>query len=677
MAWLYLPWEEAGEVWVGDVALPGEWPGLRVWAVPVIEGGEAGCGSGGRVVEVRRQEDGALAGVAWEKGALRGVSLVRRCGTGVFECSCEAEVREAFSPEAVGWEMVAGLRGVRALSSAYEREALRGDWVVDAWTPLLIEGWCAARFVRVVGVSRFAAVEIRPRGGEAVSWRMWADHAGAHPRVTFCGSGWREWVSRYRWERGARLGVRFCVVVSRRRVPGVVVGRYPPNYDALFCITDHADHDTPARVAAVLWGSSARRGRRAGLAGMGLPFTKSVFPETDAAGGAGLHNEAFVRLCREARAAGVEICPHGVHESRQPAPEAVTAVLERFREFGPATWIDHGRTLRSNYSMEGWRADSEYYLRPHLEALGIRYVWGYLDFAHLVPAGGLNLLAAGRFTGRGVAGEAWRVLWRAVAVRRPLAIVHAVAATGLQLVPEEVLEEFMRLRAVARRAMWEGRKGQVAAGITEGLRLLRGVCGAGRWRAVAEAWERGRPEVRLLPVFFREHETAGRAKGGLWLFNTVAVNDVAGAYSEENIERLLCEYGLHIGHTYLTSVSRGHASAAIEAAGGGEWRITEGFGRRLERIAALRDAGRLWVATMHEAGDYFSRLADVVAYPVSPDRWEIRTEGGGEGPDVQVIVLDSEGSVEVGGRAVAPSPFRSDGLRVTARVGREAVAVTV
>ena len=52
-----------------------------------------------------------------------------------------------------------------------------------------------------------------------------------------------------------------------------------------------------------------------------------------------------------------------------------------------------------------------------------------------------------------------------------------------------------------------------------------------------------------------------------WLFNTVAVHDVAKAYSGPVIDRLLDDYGVHLSHTYLTSISRAHVSHAIRPDG--------------------------------------------------------------------------------------------------------------
>ncbi|MEM8680719.1 MAG: hypothetical protein AAGF97_15330, partial [Planctomycetota bacterium] len=137
-------------------------------------------------------------------------------------------------------------------------------------------------------------------------------------------------------------------------------------------------------------------------------------------------------------------------------------------------------------------------------------------------------------------------------------------------------------------------------------------------------WWHPRAEVRLAPVLFPEHAVAGSSHPQRWLFNTLTINDVGHAYQPRFVDRLIADYGLHFGHTYLGSTSRAHLSHAVEPASGSHYSLTADFARNLRHLAARRDAGDLWVASMRDAGTFFEAWRQLRLVPCSASRWELR-----------------------------------------------------
>ena len=90
-------------------------------------------------------------------------------------------------------------------------------------------------------------------------------------RWLFSGNGLRQ--------NGEVYSYKICLYPLSSKEPTVpIINRFPEDYQAAFCLTDHADYDQTGPLKAVFWGDSRsfRKGKR-GLAGQGLRITKSVF----------------------------------------------------------------------------------------------------------------------------------------------------------------------------------------------------------------------------------------------------------------------------------------------------------------------------------------------------------------------------------------------------------------
>ncbi|MDG2380769.1 MAG: hypothetical protein P8N76_03770 [Pirellulaceae bacterium] len=541
------------------------------------------------------------------------------------------------------------------LSNDYRFDTLGKTQLNGALTPVALQAAVGPYHLSLVGSGPLPAH--RWEVGETanrLAIEFWLDHQFAHPRFSFEGPDYRNWHNPYDLQVGQQLEFSFYLCVSRTPVPIVVPGRYPQRNRAVFSITDHADHDSCERVNALWHGHSrpSSRNPTAGFIGRKLPFTKSVFPATPKSDGPGLHNPDFVRVCRDGHAGGIEICPHGVHSSVQPRVNELEALLSPFDEFKPRTWIDHGNRFLSNYGRRGWDPSDEYSLHPWLDRLGIRYIWGRLDFGHALPQGQLDQLETQQFCGSAYIRDLPSNTRRALAAKRPWAVLHGMSVLAYQLIPEKTMLQFFLAQRKIQRVMsadlaavpgafWQSTKMAAALALPPGVSdLLRHVGGV-------------REEISMIPIFYPEHHSLSLGSGTLgsqaagdnprWLFNTLAIHDVEKAYAPEAIDRLIRSYGIHFSHTYLTSISRAHLSHAITAESDGHWRLTDKFADNLQQLANRRDEGQIWVASMAEIGDFWAATRKLRISPTDDNGWQFSYPTASSLPiDLQLVVLGEQ-----------------------------------
>ncbi|MCA9187370.1 MAG: hypothetical protein R3E01_29385 [Pirellulaceae bacterium] len=669
-AYVLLTLNSPGDCRIGSQPLPIE-AGISVAAIPEIDGQVA---SGSTILEANSDR---LSGwrISWEGADVAGQTTCMRLFDNSYLLDLDLTLKTNLAPRSIGWPITGGMTGIDVLTSQYRLEALRGKQTVDRWTPLVLRGRYSGGHVQMVSVQHpvLTHVEAVPGGCRAV---LYVDHQASHPRFSFRTDYSRNWKSQYQYAAGQRLAVSLVLQISDMIVPIIVAGRYPRRYRAAMTITDHADHDTLAKWSALLCGHSENGNRpaqyREGFAGLGLRFTKSVYPHTPGSRIASIQWPEFKQLCHFAADTGIEICPHGVDSATQPTPGEMANVLAPFAEFRPRTWIDHGFSLSSNYTLQGWSPDSEYELLSHLDRLGIRYVWSFLDFGQVPPRGRLNQFAMQRFSGVNYLLDLPSLFARAMKARNPLPFLHGWSVLLFQLVPDASMSEFFALQRQAQAVL---RRGGYRAIPALARTLLRVVGKSLRPSEIACTLRQimgCRDEYRAVPLLYPEHHSAACGGTPRWLFSTVGVHDVVNGFAPHCIDELIDEYGLHIAHTYMSAVSRTHLGHAVEPHGSGEWQLTPGFAQNLRYIAERFRAGDLLFAPLAELGDQMAFQRQLKIVPVAVNRWRVTlpTDGQHQGHP-QIIVYDAKGNVIVNDRQADTSPFGQQARLIDLSDGRQ------
>lgn len=97
----------------------------------------------------------------------------------------------------------------------------------------------------------------------------------------------------------------------------------------------------------------------------------------------------------------------------------------------------------------------------------------------------------------------------------------------------------------------------------------------------------------------------------IFLWNSMNTNKKPEKYyTKANIDKLINEKGVHIGHEYFDYEDcKGHAYDKIFLRD--EYKINDIFEKELEYIAQKRNKGDLWVTTVSEFGDYLTSILNV------------------------------------------------------------------
>ena len=626
-------------------------PGIFVAGVPTLIS-DVHDESTNPVVVSSNSDSDELVAVGWRSELCEGKTRVVRISERVIEFATSLTFSSTCKPNDIGWLVEATVVNPRWLDHQYRMQPATGTLLIDAWTPLLVKGQTGSTpsHFQLVGSTFFPAVTLNSQSiGNAskLSATIWLDHHHTHPRFSFTGERFWNWHNQYTFEAGQTLGANFRVVLDRDERPSVVCGRFPDRKQAMISITDHADHDTCRKVSALFFGSSIESEQQTqpqGFAGLRLPFTKTVFTKTDDTNGAGLHNPEYVEICDRAHAAGLEIGPHGIHETVEPPLAEFAELIEPFKRYSPNTWIDHGRSFHCNYRLSGWNADHEYNLEQVLGPLGIDCVWAGFDFGLAVPNRCLNQLQMRNFSGSRFLRDLPRSTWRAIRSGRPWAIAHELATIVFQMMPDRAMKQYFEMHRHMESFVWGRKLKSLLPAFRELFQLALLVAQPANLREVIRQFLGPRAELAMAPVMYREHETLADANRQRWLFNTIAVHDVEDAYSPESVEQLQSEYGFHIAHTYLASMSRAHLSHALQRHPDktGHWQLTPKFAANLKHMAQLQSRGSLWVASVGEVCEHWERLRNVSISPEGDRKWNIELSSGEQSTQIPIVIIGDD-----------------------------------
>ena len=616
-------------------------------------------------IEPTLQEDSCVS--LWSNDCAQGVIEMRRVADDVFHLHCEIEATTEFSPQSISWRFRLPLRDGKILQSNYQRQKIAKSNTHVPWTPLFIQGRWKSKFVSLVSSGNDLFVEFTNSDSQLL-FTVWMDHVNSHPRFTFAGESFREWTSEYRYRPGKSIRADLYLLISDQPIAVPVLGRYPGDFQAVMSISDHADHDSCAKFSALLYGSSeAETAKRinSGFATLQLPFTKSIFPDCKLKDGPSILEPNFKKLCVQAHQANIEICPHGIHQSNTN-PENAAELLRPFEEFQPATWIDHGTLYKPCYFNSGQDPQSQHYLIPHLERLGIRYIWGFVNFLHVAPGGQLDMLRVRGFTAKPLLKSWPSTLRQAMQTYRPWTVPNALSTFLFQVMPEASYDEYWEFRRAALNVFWNKKiSGTPKAGI-QFAKLFASMLKKESRRSAWSNLFHPRPEVAAGPVLFQEHNGFNN-NGPWWLFNTLTINDLGNEYRPANVDRLIDDHGLHFGHTYLGSTSRAHLSNALIVDSNGESRLEPSFAKNLQHIAKRRNENKLWVATTQMVNDHLVSLRQVSLVPIARNKWLLKSKAASS-VDVQLFFFDSDGATKIDDQSAQVGRFRDGAVRTAISV---------
>jgi hypothetical protein len=375
---------------------------------------------------------------------------------------------------------------------------------------------------------------------------IFIDAAAEHPCWDFTDS--KQSIASPVLPAGTTYNLEFSFLRSPMQTKNVypVMTRYPYGVDAAFIITDHCDFDDHQKLNTFLYGNTDGNG---GWLNKGLKITKGIFTMRSAGINAKtndtLETPEYKALIKELYNDGNEIAAHALNQSGQITAEEFLSALNRIQhDFEPKTWIDHGLYLHYCYYMGG-KYNSSYQLTKTLQQKNYTSLWSYQDVP-VDPAKSLNhfnnsrgTLSFGRITKKILRGKflaAGHDLKSSIqrkdeAVNRYTSLL-AFVSSGRSLL--------MNIRSPKKR------KRAIEKTKIDFFNLCK--------RSSAGYLPYSREElINFSPALYLEtakplHQLAAN---DLVMFATQEITQLNGVYTEQALNKLIGEKGLHIGHTYI------------------------------------------------------------------------------------------------------------------------------
>ena len=386
-----------------------------------------------------------------------------------------------------------------------------------------------------------------------------------------------------------------------------IINRFPENYNAAFCLTDHADYDQVSTLKAIFWGDSKNsRAGTHGLSGRGIRVTKSIFarsfPEYT---GIGFHDDLeFKKLIYRLHDEGNEIVPHGIRSFPGTTQELAKDLQETFSAFKPKTWIDHiysySTLLPHSLANEGLRQNSSNYIWSLLEAEGFDLVWSGFDMHHNPPKGIINVLDLSD-------NNSISYLSRSI---QSMLLAHWKEGSYY------VLEFIDNLAGLDNRIL-----------VKKAVRLLKSGNSNEAFRVIGKILSSlfhdkvGKIEKKQKVQLF---STQNRFPGAriVGTFSTMRLNSLGKGLSPEKWSKVYQDRGVVLLHTYL-SCNHPLSDNAWEREGI-YCRTTSAFNRVMEFLADQVKQKKLWNPTVHEMWEWYKEWKMVRLIPdVKTGEWKI------------------------------------------------------
>lgn len=372
--------------------------------------------------------------------------------------------------------------------------------------------------------------------------------------------------------------------------------QFPMGFLSALVIVDHCDFDSLKKVEAVFYGTSDKNSKdygKKGIVGTGLTMTKTVFVSGEGSEHIGLDNEEYKRMIISLYNNGIEVAAHSLSSKKSFLKNDKTfqKYLKVMQQFKTQTWVDHGY-LDHNLTRFGWDEVSKYYSLETFYRYGYRFFWSGIDYSLNAPDGNLNL-----FNCSGRAGKDYLLkIIKLIKDRRKFSnIIFSFFWDFVgDLIGREAKDDFFF--SISLRDNYSPIKRTLKRVFNPlfYFNVIENFFRADKFNSFTEG---------IFPIYFNK-------KNYFLSFTSLWINDYAGCYSSKNIDRLIKERGLHIGHNYL-SVQQSHYLSYACKKKGSEYYIDDKFQENLDYMSKKQKEGLLWVTNIRDLGNQGLRLEKV------------------------------------------------------------------
>jgi len=441
------------------------------------------------------------------------------------------------------------------------------------------------------------------------------DSQAGHPFLTIRDKKWvfsGRGVRRNGEERSYRI---YLYPLSTKKPTIPIINRFPDDYQAAFCITDHADYDQVGPLRAVFWGDSeGLKERTRGLSGRGLRITKSVFARSfpEYTGVGILDDRELNKLIHCLYDEGHEIIPHAIRSYPGTAIELRKDFQHAFRKFKPKTWIDHyysyATLLPHNFATKGLQPTSPYYIWPLLRDEGIDLLWSGFDIHNNPPNGKLNAFDLS---------DSFPVSYIRRSVRSLITgNINEAGYFFLEFI-DALLGRDMRIEL--KQTIRSLQSGNISRLKT--LHRLSYILGQMVFSLIPQC-KNGLNQInrRQVQLFSEKNQFPG--DGSVGTFCTMRLNQLGRGLSPERWKDVFQNRGVVLLHTYLACEHSLQDNAWKRV--GNSYRITKAFDEATEFLSEQVRQGLLWNPTVHEMWKWYKEWKKVRLAPdAKTGKWKI------------------------------------------------------
>jgi hypothetical protein len=407
---------------------------------------------------------------------------------------------------------------------------------------------------------------------------------------------------------------------------------YPSGCKAGFILTDHCDFDTEDKLRLFLYGNN-----NDGWLNKGLKITKGVFTlssrSKDFDKNDSLEDEGYLSLIKELHADGSEIVPHALKSKGQLSKDDFQKAIEKIDTlFKPATWIDHGSYLKYCYS-QGGKINQDYKLVDTLKKYHYSSLWSFHD-VNTDAINTLNIFSNKIFSNKAV----WNKFYKYFFTGKLMIAAHHFRSVIHRNYKRNKFSDFMvysMAQAKGSFIKWKTDKKKV---LNEMGSFLKSLGKFGKTR-ITEVLPYSNEDLLQYsaPIFLEERRPLAQYKeGDLLMFSTFETTHVIDIYNKEALDKLVEEYGLHIGHTYILNDLP--YLSGIFTKEKGQLRLANKWIKFTEELSNYMHEGRIWNANMRELIYRIKTFLHVEFEWSSPKSFTIKNNNNYEIADFTFIV---------------------------------------
>jgi hypothetical protein len=407
--------------------------------------------------------------------------------------------------------------------------------------------------------------------------------------------------------QGTEYLCRFSIIKLKEQEEFVPVMPmiYPNAHSAGFIFTDHCDFDTAQKLRLFLYGNN-----NDGWLNKNLKITKGVFTLSSKSRefnkNDSLEEENYSTLINKLYEDGSEIVPHALKSKGQLDSKTFYVALKKISsEFHPRTWIDHGSYLKYCYS-QGGKYNPDYLLAESLKKYNYNNLWSFHD-VYIDALNTLNIFTKKKNSNirieKKIAEYIIKGKWMIAA--------HFFRSIWHRNYKRNIVFDFI-IYAMARSKgsfiQWKKNKVKV---FSQTLLFFKALVHFKK-RRDKEALPYSIKDVLLYSdaVFLEERRPLAQYKDGdLLMFSSFETTHVKDIYTPAALDKLIDEYGLHIGHTYILN-DLPYLNNIFDKENG-KMVLSPQWKKFTDVLSSNSIAGKIWNPSMGEFVGYLTALLKV------------------------------------------------------------------